>query len=181
MFKDCSSLKTIDLSSFNTPSLNVIDHMFFNCSSLESIDLSNFSTSLISNFSNLFSECTKLKYLDISSFNFEKVDNLENLFINVPLKYLNISNINDPMNLIAKTELNDLINLTICQKREIFTKEDKNYQCCKYNIEKEKCEFSNYIIVYFEKETEYKYGFELDNSGKIITERKDTTLHLHYS
>jgi surface protein len=173
MFKDCSSLKTIDLSSFNTPSLNVIDHMFFNCSSLESIDLSNFSTSLISNFSNLFSECTKLKYLDISSFNFEKVDNLENLFINVPLKYLNISNINDPMNLIAKTELNDLINLTICQKREIFTKEDKNYQCCKYNIEKEKCEFSNYIIVYFEKETEYKYGFELDNSGKSITERKD--------
>ena len=173
MFKNCSSLKTIDLSNFNTPSLTSLEQMFCNCSSLESLDLSSFTTSSVSDFNNLFSGCTNLKYLDISSFNLEKAEDLTNLFINVSLQYLNIYNINDPNNKIVNTELNDLTNFTICQKREIFTKEDKNYVCCKYNIETELCEFSNYITIYFEKDAEYTKGFELDSSGNSIEERKD--------
>ena len=172
MFYNCSSLKTIDLSNFYTPSVTDIKNMFSSCSSLESIDLSNFNTSLVTDFDSLFKGCTKLKYIDISSFDI-KVKNLNNLFINVPLKYLNIYNINDPKNKIATTELNDIVNLTICQNRQIFTKEDKNYQCCKYNIEKEMCEFSNYITVYFGESTEYTNGFEFDDLGDSNDKRKD--------
>ena len=177
MFSKCSSLKAIDLSNFNTPSLTGMQSMFSGCSSLELIDLSNFNTSLVDGFNNLFLGCTKLKYLDISSFNVEKPKNLDGVFTNVPLKYLNIYNIADSKNKLAKTELNNLINLTVCQKSEIFTNENINYQCCKYNIETEMCELSNYITVYFssdiDEDIEYANGFECDDLGYPIEERKD--------
>ena len=35
MFTDCSSLKSIDLSSFNTTNVNNMSYMFFGCSSLK--------------------------------------------------------------------------------------------------------------------------------------------------
>ena len=40
MFYGCSSLKSIDLYSFNTSKVTNMSHMFCNCSSLESIDFS---------------------------------------------------------------------------------------------------------------------------------------------
>ena len=44
MFKYCSSLTNIDLSSFNTQNVTDMNGMFSNCSSLINIDLSNFNT-----------------------------------------------------------------------------------------------------------------------------------------
>ena len=43
MFYWCSSLKSLDLSSFNTHEVTNMSHMLA-CSSLESIDLSSFNT-----------------------------------------------------------------------------------------------------------------------------------------
>ena len=40
MFCDCSSLKSIDLSSFNTNNVTDMSHMFDGCSNLKSINLS---------------------------------------------------------------------------------------------------------------------------------------------
>ena len=40
MFFGCSSLKSIDLSLFNTKYVKNMNHMFDNCLSLESIDFS---------------------------------------------------------------------------------------------------------------------------------------------
>ena len=39
MFNDCSSLESIDLSSFNTTNVKYMSGMFFGCSTLKSIDL----------------------------------------------------------------------------------------------------------------------------------------------
>ena len=44
MFSVCSSLKSINLSSFNTNNVNNMREMFNYCSCLESIDLSSFNT-----------------------------------------------------------------------------------------------------------------------------------------
>ena len=45
MFNECYSLKSIDLSSFNTSTVVNMKKMFMGCSSLNSIKLSSFDTS----------------------------------------------------------------------------------------------------------------------------------------
>jgi len=57
----CSSLKSIDLSSFNTTNANDMSHMFSGCSSLKSIDLSSFNTTNVNNISGIFYGFSSLK------------------------------------------------------------------------------------------------------------------------
>ena len=61
MFRGCSSLKSIDLSSFNTTNVNDMSGMFSCCSSLKSIDLSLFNTNNVTNMSRMFNGCSSLK------------------------------------------------------------------------------------------------------------------------
>ena len=61
MFYGCSSLNSIDLSSFNTTNINNMDGMFYLCSSLKSIDLSSFNTTNLNNMNSLFGGCSSLK------------------------------------------------------------------------------------------------------------------------
>ena len=61
MFNFCSSLKSIDLSSFNTSNVKNMKYMFCDCYSLESIDLSSFNTSNVNNMSYMFYKCCSLK------------------------------------------------------------------------------------------------------------------------
>ena len=42
MFYDCSSLKELNLSNFNTSKVKYMDFMFYNCYSLTNLDISNF-------------------------------------------------------------------------------------------------------------------------------------------
>lgn len=68
MFSQCSSLRSLDLSSFNTSKVIGMDLMFFNCTNLESIDLSSFETENLQQMPHMFYSCTKLETLDLSSF-----------------------------------------------------------------------------------------------------------------
>ena len=61
MFYGCSSLKSIDLSSFNTTHVKDMGSMFFRCSYLKSIDLSSFNTTNVENMTWMFYECSSLK------------------------------------------------------------------------------------------------------------------------
>ena len=61
MFCECSSLESIDLSSFNTTNVNNMSCMFHECSSLKSIDLSSFNTTNVNNMSWMFYKCSSLK------------------------------------------------------------------------------------------------------------------------
>ena len=49
MYSDCSSLQSINSSSFNTTNVEDMSEMFFLCSSLQSIDLSSFNTTNVKN------------------------------------------------------------------------------------------------------------------------------------
>ena len=60
MFKNCSSLKNINLSNFNTNKVNDISYMFYECSSLINIDLSNFNANKVTDISYIFYGCKKL-------------------------------------------------------------------------------------------------------------------------
>jgi len=94
MFKNCQSLKSIDLSGFISPVIpNDMANMFLNCKSLTSLNLSSFDTSKTSNFGHLFTNCESLKWLDISNFKTENVKFMDNLFNGCKsLTSLNLSN-----------------------------------------------------------------------------------------
>ena len=47
MFYDCKSLKSLDISNFNTQNVNNMSGMFYNCKSLTSLDVSNFNTQML--------------------------------------------------------------------------------------------------------------------------------------
>ena len=80
MFRNCSSLISIDFSSFSTMNVNNMYSMFENCYSLKSIDLSSFITSKVQNMSYMFFYCQSLKSLDLSSFNTSNVKDMSSMF-----------------------------------------------------------------------------------------------------
>ena len=95
MFRDCSSLTNLDLSNFNTSKVTGMIYMFENCKSLKSLDLSVFNTANITYMSAMFQDCSSLKSLDLSSFNTSKVTNMSLMFNDCSsLTSLDLSNFN---------------------------------------------------------------------------------------
>ena len=95
MFRDCSSLANLDLSSFNTSNVTNMLYMFYNCSSLTSLDLSIFNTSKVTDMSEMFDGCSSLTSLDLSSFNTSNVTNMQSMFSScTSLTNLSLSNFN---------------------------------------------------------------------------------------
>ena len=94
MFKNCKSLKNLDLFKFNTNNVEAMAYMFNGCDSLVNLDVSNFTTQKVINMSYMFSQ-TSLPSLDLSSFLLPKNVVLNSIFENcTQLNYLNISNFN---------------------------------------------------------------------------------------
>ena len=77
MFNGCSSLTSINLSSFNTLSTIDMQNMFFGCSSLTFLNLSNFDTKNVENMENIFNGCNLLTSIIISNFNTILVKNMK--------------------------------------------------------------------------------------------------------
>jgi len=179
MFYKCKSLEYIDVSSFNTSSVTTMEQMFAECSSLEYLDLSYFDTSLTNSMESMFFKNGNLKVLDISSFNTGKISNkikLNNMFNGVlNLKYINLYNVRDTKNYIKDTHLKNIQNLTICQKDDIVISE-KNayYNCCYYDIQTNKCESYNYMLIYYDNDVTYeKENKDLKEVYDIIAARKE--------
>ena len=68
MFGQCTSLKSVNVSSLDTRSVGDFMAMFDGCKELTSLDLSNFNTENAFIFQSIFDSMSKLEYLDISSF-----------------------------------------------------------------------------------------------------------------
>ena len=54
MFNGCSSLNSINLSSFNTSNVTIMTGMFNGCYPLNSINLSSFNISNVTDMRNIF-------------------------------------------------------------------------------------------------------------------------------
>lgn len=80
MFYYCTSLKSLDLSTFNTANVTDMSGMFFSCDSLVSLNVSGFNTSKVTKMDNMFNTCQQLLALDVSSFNTENVTSMDNMF-----------------------------------------------------------------------------------------------------
>lgn len=81
MFMNCSSLKTIDTSKFNTAKVKDMKFMFYNCSSLQTLDVSNFNTSNVTDMTNMFYNCKLLKNIDLANFDTSKVTDFSMMFL----------------------------------------------------------------------------------------------------
>jgi surface protein len=77
MFSGCSSLRSLDVSAFETNKTQIMKEMFYGCSSLTSINLSNFDTGEVKEMNEMFSGCSSLIYLDISSFKYNYYSKIE--------------------------------------------------------------------------------------------------------
>ncbi|MDT2784294.1 BspA family leucine-rich repeat surface protein [Enterococcus asini] len=80
MFSYCSSLETLDVSSFDTSSVADMSYMFTLCSGLEILDVSGFDTSSVTNFRSMFVSCSGLKTLDVSGFDTSSATNMNAMF-----------------------------------------------------------------------------------------------------
>lgn len=95
MFSNCYFRK-LDVSTFDTSSVEQMDYMFYGCNGLTELDLRNFDTSKVTNMSNLFCLASKLTKLDISSFVTEKVTDMSFMFSYIEMTELDLSHFRTP-------------------------------------------------------------------------------------
>lgn len=81
MFSSCTSLETLDLSSFNTEKVTNMVTMFENSKHLRSLKLpKGFIGSSVTNLTATFKGCESLTELDLSGSNSENVTNMSEMF-----------------------------------------------------------------------------------------------------
>ena len=73
-------LKTLDLSSFDTSQVTIMNEAFFKCNKLEEINLTNLDTSNVTYMNGMFNSCNRLKLLDVSNFNTSNVTDMSGMF-----------------------------------------------------------------------------------------------------
>ena len=93
MFTKCTSLETLDLSSFNTEKVTDMQTMFEGSTNLRTINLpKGFIGSNVTDLNGMFRGCVSLTELDLSGSNAEKVKNMNSMFYScVALSNLNLS------------------------------------------------------------------------------------------
>ena len=95
MFFNCSSLTSLDLSSFDTSNVTTMYDMFFGCTSLTSLNLNSFNTSNVTDMAGIFDDCSSLTSLDLSSFETSNVTNMcDMFFLCTSLTSLDLNNFN---------------------------------------------------------------------------------------
>ena len=81
MFQACNTLKSLDLSNFNTCNDIDMGWMFNKCRQLKEIKgINNFNTSKVIKMNSMFQECYELEYLDLSNFNTSNVIDMNWMF-----------------------------------------------------------------------------------------------------
>ena len=139
--------------------------MFEECNSLEILDLSYFDTSSVENMDSMFSGCSSLEFLGMSHFNLEKISKVNSMFKGVEnLKYLNIFYIQNSNSILKESELNNINGLTVCQKQNLLDNVNKTNKCCYFDlVNNNECIYTNFMVIFFEADVEYNSGFVDDN------------------
>ena len=107
MFNNCNQLKYLNISSFDTSSVTIMENMFAGCVKLESLDLSNFDTSSVKTMKYMFKDCSKLTMLDLNNFQTSSLTDMNNMFngcssiISLYLKNFDTSSVTTMENLFS--------------------------------------------------------------------------------
>ena len=113
MFRNMSSLISLNLSNFDTSKVTNMSYMFFNTSSLALLNLSNFDTSQVMNMDSIFRRMTNLTTIDLSNFDTSKVTDMSSMFSDMHnLTTLNLSKFNTSKVMYMNRMFSDMHNLT---------------------------------------------------------------------
>ena len=182
LFYECSSLKEVDLSNFDTSKLRIIQSLFAGCSSLEKINLSNFNISNVALISALFSRCSSLKEVDLSSFDTSKVTSMEFMFSNCrSLKKLNLSNFNtENVEIMTKffNNCSSLIDLDISNFNTLKVKnmDEMFYGCSSIK----KLDLSNFVTNNVENLEKMFYGCSSLTSINLTNFDTSKVINMYY-
>ena len=108
MFKDCSSLEALDLSTLDTHKVTSMENLFNGCSKLTSVDLSGWNTEAVTTMAGMFKSCRQLKVLDLTSFSTENLKNMHGMFLScesletLDLSSFRIGNVKDTSQVFAR-------------------------------------------------------------------------------
>ena len=144
MFFNCSSLKEINISHFNTQNIEYMDNLFNGCTSLISLYFENIDMTNVKNLTHMFLNCNNLEYVNIR--NYKPSITLGSSY------YFNQS----PKNLVVCTEDEDLIDIIESHDCNIVNCLDNWYNYRK-KINKENGECTNNCTL-----TNYKYEYNYE-------------------
>lgn len=95
MFFGCTGLKSMDLSNWNTSNVKYMCATFAGCTSLTSLNLSGLNTSAVKDMSLLFFSCMGLTSLDVSGLDTSAVEDMSYMFAGcTSLTSLDVSKLN---------------------------------------------------------------------------------------
>ena len=81
MFRNCQTIRSIDLSSFDSSEVEDMSRMFFKCIYLEELKLSNLDTKNVSNMEAMFQKCKSIEKIEFpQSFITNNVKNISLMF-----------------------------------------------------------------------------------------------------
>ena len=81
MFRSCSKLTAIDVSSFNTAKVTNMNFLFMGCTLLTTLDLSNFNTASVESMIQMFDGCSLLENIYVGDgWNTDAVTESNNMF-----------------------------------------------------------------------------------------------------
>ena len=99
MFNGCTNLETINsIDNWETGNVDTMENMFRDCTSLTELDLSSFDTANVTNMTYMFAGCTGLRRLNISNFDMINIGDgyAKSMFAScVSLVELNLNNCNN--------------------------------------------------------------------------------------
>ena len=80
MFKGCTKLTSLDLSTFNTAKVTDMSNMFYGCTMLADLNLSGWNTAMVTDMSSMFRTCSNLTTLDLKALNTGNVTSMASMF-----------------------------------------------------------------------------------------------------
>ncbi|HHJ5411891.1 TPA: BspA family leucine-rich repeat surface protein, partial [Enterococcus hirae] len=114
MFKDMSSITSLDVSGFDTSNVTDMASMFYGMSSVTGLDVSNFDTSNVTTMGSMFDGMSSVTSLDVSSFDTSKVTDMSYMFYgmssvtSLDVSSFETSKVTDMGNMFAGTPLKKL-------------------------------------------------------------------------
>ena len=159
MFSGCSSLASLNLTSFNTAEVTDMSFMFYECYALASLDVSKFNTAKVTGMREMFHYCYALTSLDLTSFNTANVTDMYRMF-------------NECSALTTIYASEKFVTGKVDDSLKMFYQCDKLVGAIKYDGNKVDHTYANYKTGYFTPEGGFHAYAEFDEGTGTLTFRR---------
>ena len=159
MFSGCSSLASLNLTSFNTAEVTDMSFMFYECYALASLDVSKFNTAKVTGMREMFHYCYALTSLDLTSFNTANVTDMYRMF-------------NECSALTTIYASEKFVTGKVDDSLKMFDQCDKLVGAIKYDGNKVDHTYANYKTGYFTPEGGFHAYAEFDEGTGTLTFRR---------